>query len=62
MMSTAATAAAPLATSLPATAQTTPAARAELAAATAARSAGSQRSLAMQLRVNGTDHHLTLDP
>ena len=58
MMSTAATAAAPLAASLPVAAQT-PLPR---TAATAAPLADTPRSLPMVLRVNGTEHRLNLDP
>ena len=57
MMSSAATAAAPLAASLPATAQTPAVARADTPAAAIA-----QPSLAMAFRVNGTEHRLNLDP
>jgi xanthine dehydrogenase YagT iron-sulfur-binding subunit len=62
MMSTAATAAVPLAAGVPAAAQAqnTPAAR---PAAPAAASAADPRStLPMALRINGTEHRLNLDP
>ena len=59
MMSSAATAAAPLAASLPAAAQTPQAPLAPLAPRSPQ---PSQPSLAMTLRVNGTDHRLNLDP
>ena len=58
MMSTAATAAAPLAASLPVAAQ----APMVPAGASAAGSANAQPSLAMDLRVNGTEYRLNLDP
>ena len=58
MMSTAATAAVPLAAGFPVAAQT-PLAR---TAASAARLADTPPSLPMVLRVNGTEHRLNLDP
>ena len=58
MMSTAATAAAPLAASLPVAAQTPPA----RTAASAAHLTDTPLSLPMALRVNGAEHRLNLDP